>query len=192
MAWKDRLSEERAALTKFQRQTVSMAVGRLDWARGRYGWVDVTYQAAEGFFQDKMTLHAGNFAYSSFLGLFPLLLFVFSVVGYIFHYDQATMQKVIDAIKDLLPEMQGTVQRNGESVARLRGTIGIIGLIGLLWSMSRITYTFQVGFEAAWGIKQRGFVAKRVYSVTLMLLLMVVAIAGLGLTFVATHLFAGQ
>jgi membrane protein len=190
MAWKGRLKAPLGALTERYHKTLRMAVGRLDVAREKFGWVDVTYQAAEGFIQDKMTLHAGNFAYSSFLGLFPLLLFVFSIVGYIFHYDQATMQKVIDAIKDLLPEMQGTVQRNGESIARLRGTIGIIGLIGLLWSMSRIAYTFQVGFEAAWGMKQRSFIAKRVYSVMLMLLLMVVAIAGLGVTFVATHFFS--
>ena len=137
-----------------------------------------------------MTLHAGNFAYSAFLGIFPLMLFIMAIVGYFFHYDSATMQKVIDVFKDVLPEMQSTVQRSGESMERLRGTIGIIGIVGLLWSMSRITYSFQLGFEAAWGMKQRGFIAKKVYSVTLMLLLMVVAIAGLSVTFISTHFFS--
>ena len=163
---------------------------RLQIARGRFGWLDVLYLSVQGFFDNKMTLHAGNFAYSAFLGLFPLLLFVLSIVGYLFHYDPNTMQRVLDAIKGVLPDMQTTVQSAGDSMAKLRGTIGIIGLIGLLWSMSRITYSFQLGFEAAWGMKHRSYIAKKAYSVTLMLLLMVVAVAGLSVTFITTHLFS--
>ncbi len=86
--------------------------------------------------------------------------------------------------------MQTTVQSTGDSVAPLRGTVGVIGVIGLLWSMSRITYSFQLGFEAAWGMKHRSYVAKKVYSVTLILLMLVVALAGMSITFVTTHLFS--
>ncbi len=152
---------------------------RLQIARGRFGWLDVLYESGEGFIKDKMTLHAGNFAYSAFLGLFPLVLFIFAIVGYIFQYDPGTMQSVIDAIKRALPDMQGTTQASVESIQRLRGTLGIIGFIGLLWSMSRITYSFQLGFEAAWGMKQRSYIAKKVYSVALMVMIMLVAIIGL-------------
>jgi membrane protein len=137
-----------------------------------------------------MTLHAGNFAYSAFLGIFPLLLFILSIIGFIFHYDPAIMQKVLDVIKTRLPDMQVTIQAAGQSMDRLRNTVGIISLIGLLWSMSRISYTFQIGFEAAWGMKQRGFVVKKIYSVALMLLMIVVAIIGLSITFISTYLFS--
>ena len=163
---------------------------KLQVARGRHGWLDVLYESAEGFLKDRMTVHAGNFAYSAFLGLFPLLLFAFAVVGYLFQYDPETMRAVLDAVKRALPEMRGTVQASGESIQRLRGTLGVIGLVGLLWSMSRITYSFQLGFEAAWGMKQRGYIAKKLYSVTLMLMMMVTAVVGLGITFVTTHLFS--
>lgn len=187
---KDRLRKKKEGLTVQYQDRGKQLTGRLDAAREKYGWLDVLYLSTEGFFENKMTLHAGNFAYSAFLGLFPLLLFIFAIVGYLFHYDPGTMQKVLDAIKKLVPDMQTTVQNTGDSMARLRGTVGIIGLIGLLWSMSRITYSFQLGFEAAWGMKHRSYVAKKVYSVTLILLLMVVALAGLSVTFVTTHLFS--
>jgi membrane protein len=190
MELKGKMQKKKQDLTVQYQDRGKQLAGRLDIARQKYGWLDILYLSTQGFFDNKMTLHAGNFAYSAFLGLFPLLLFVLSIVGYLFHYDPDTMQRVVNAIKGALPDMQTTVQNAGDSMARLRGTVGIIGLIGLLWSMSRITYSFQLGFEAAWGMKHRGYVAKKAYSVTLMLLLMVVAVTGLSVTFITTHLFS--
>ena len=190
MELKDRLQKKKEGLTVQYQDRGRQLSGRLEAARKKYGWLDVLYLSVQGFFEDKMTVHAGNFAYSAFLGIFPLILFVFAIIGYLFHYDPGTMQKVIDSIKNHLPDMQATIQNTGDSMARLRGTVGIIGLIGLLWSMSRITYSFQMGFETAWGMKRRNYIAKKAYSVTLMLLLMVVAIAGLSVTFITTHLFS--
>ena len=187
---KDELVTKKDELTEKYTDRGAVLFHRLQVARGRYGWLDVLYESLDGFIKDKMTLHAGNFAYSAFLGLFPLMLFIFSIVGFFFQYDPDIMRSVVDAIKNALPDMQGTVQASGESIQRLRGTLGVIGIIGLLWSMSRITYSFQLGFEAAWGMKQRGYITKKIYSVALMLLLMVVALAGLGITFVSTHLFS--
>lgn len=190
MPIKDQYRKKKEELTGQYQARGEALSGRLQAARERYGWLDVLYQSGQGFFRDKMTLHAGNFAYSAFLGIFPLALFIFSIVGYFTHYDPGTMQAIKDAIKNSLPDMQATATSAAESVQRLRGTIGVIGLIGLLWSMSRITYSFQLGFEAAWGMKQRGYIVKKVYSVALMMLLLLVAIIGLAITFISTQMFS--
>jgi membrane protein len=190
MPFKDKFQEKKASLYRYYQNLEGKLTERLQSSRERNVWIEVIYQSVQGFFEDKMSLHAGNFAYSAFLGIFPLLLFILSIVGFFFHYDPTIMRKVLDAIKNILPDMQVTVQAAGESMDRLRNTVGIISLIGLVWSMSRIAYTFQLGFEAAWGMKQRSYVAKKIYSVALMLLLIVVAVLGLAITFISTSLFS--
>lgn len=172
------------------RKTGARAGERLEGLSERYGWIAVTDEAVRGFFRHGMTMHAGNFAYSAFLAVFPLFLLIASAIGFIFSYDPAVMQKVTEAIRNALPDMPATVNAASDSLVRLRNVVGILGIIGLLWTISKIAFAIQTGFEEVWETQRRSFVKKKLLAFGIMLLLLLVGVVGLAVTFISSQFFS--
>jgi len=174
--------------------TLQARAGRIDrWLDdfgARHTWAAVSRQAVRDFFRHDMTIHSGNFAYSSFLAIFPLLLLIFSVVGFVFNNSPETMQKVIDLLRETIPDMPVTISNAAESLTKFSGVVGVLGLIGLVWSVSRIAYAIQTGFDRIWEMKKRSYVRKKVFALGVMLLLGVVGLIGLSITMLSTSFFS--
>lgn len=162
----------------------------LDDFAARHTWAAVSRQAVRDFFHHDMTIHSGNFAYSSFLAIFPLILLIFSVVGFVFNYSPETMQKVVDLLRETIPDMPVTMSNAAESLTRFSGVVGVLGLIGLVWSVSRIAYAIQTGFDRVWEMKKRSYVRKKVFALGVMLLIGVVGLIGLSITVLSTSFFS--
>jgi membrane protein len=190
MAWKERLSDWTGPLVRWSRKTVQRANQVYERLTQRYGVVAVIDQAVRDFFRHGMTLHAGNFAYSAFLAIFPLILIVAAIIGFLFSYNTDVMAKVTEAIRNMLPDMPTTVNAASESLVRLRNVVGVLGIIGLFWTVSKIAYAIQTGFEEVWETYKRSFVKKRVFAFGIMFLLLLVGIIGLTVTFISSQFFS--
>jgi len=190
MAWKEWLSNKVSPLVQWFRKVGLRASGLFRRLSEKYGWIAVIEQSIRDFFRHGMTLHAGNFAYSAFLAIFPLLLLIASVIGFVFSYNADVMQKVIEAMRGVFPDMPSTIDGVSESMLRLRNVVGILGIIGLLWTISKITYAIQTGFEEVWETYKRSFVKKRLFGFAIMLLLLLVGIVGLAVTFISSQFFS--
>lgn len=162
----------------------------LDDYTARHTWAAVSVQAVRDFFRHDMTIHSGNFAYSSFLAIFPLLLLIFSVVGIVFNNSPETMQKVVDLLRETIPDMPVTISNAAESLTRFSGVVGVLGLIGLVWSVSRIAYAIQTGFDQIWEMKKRSYMRKKIFALGVMILLGVVGLIGLSITMLSTSFFS--
>lgn len=95
----------------------------------------ILYRAARKGLKDHGTDLAAAIAFYAFFSIFPLLLGVISVVGYFFESDVAQAQ-LYGSLNDILPGSADLVRQNLESVVRVRGPLGLIGVIGLFWSGS--------------------------------------------------------
>ncbi|MEW6554098.1 MAG: YihY/virulence factor BrkB family protein [Actinomycetota bacterium] len=190
MAWKERLNEKTKLIVRWSRKATQRAGRLYGHLAQRYGFIAVIDQAIRNFFRHGMSLHAGNFAYSAFLAIFPLFLLIAAVIGFIFSYNSDVMQKVTEAIRNVLPDMPSTVNAASESLVRLRNVVGILGIIGLLWTISKITYAIQTGFEEVWETYKRSFVKKKLFAFGVMFLLLLVGIVGLAVTFVSSQFFS--
>ncbi len=183
MAWKERLKNG-------FRKAASWAGGLIERLSGKHGWIAVMEQSVRGFFRHGMTLHAGNFAYSGFLAIFPLVLLVTSIIGLIFSRNPELMARVTESFRDLLPDMPATVNAASESILQLRSIVGVLGLIGLFWTVSKITYAIQTGFEEVWEAHKRSFIKKKLFDLGIMVILLLVGIAGLTLTIISSQFFS--
>jgi len=190
MAWRQRLKDKVEPLARWFGKAGARAEKLLDDLSERYGPIAVINQAIRDFLRHGMNLHAGNFAYSAFLAIFPLFLLIAAIIGFLFSYNPDVMQKFTEAIKGALPDMPSTIQGATDSVIRLRNVVGILGLIGLLWTISKIAYAIQTGFEEVWETHKRSFVKKKLFAFGIMLLLLVIGIVGLGITFVSSQFFS--
>lgn len=160
----------------------------LDAVGERHGSVAVISHALEDFFEHRMTLHSGNFAYSAFLSIFPLVLTILAVVGFIFRYNPSVLQGTIDYLRKMMPDFgRGTIMSATDSVSNLRNLVGVVGILGLLWSVSRISYSLDSGFERIWETGKTSYFRKKAFAFLVLLLLGGLLMVALGVTFVSSQ-----
>ena len=94
---------------------------------------------------DDLATHAGALTYGSFLAIPPLLLFASSVVGFVFAGRPQAAQNAVSQLVSLVPGLSSVVTAQVQAAVQGRVTLGVIGLLGLLWTAS--------GFAAGCGMR---------------------------------------
>ena len=93
------------------------------------------YLAVRKGIKDNGKDHAAAIAFWAFFSIFPLLLGLFSAAGYFLESEDA-QARLMDLVTQSLPGSANFVRGNLEGVVRVRGTLGVVGILGLLWSAS--------------------------------------------------------
>ena len=103
-----------------------------------------------------------------------LLLFLVAVGSHFLESAQA-YQVVVDFMTEVLPVSHQLIERNIQEVLEMRGTIQIVGLVGLLWSGMGIFLSLEHNINRAWPeAQERNFLMQRLVA-----LVMVGVLAGL-------------
>ncbi len=132
--------------------------------------------------QDNASDMAGSIAYYGILSIFPLLLGVISILGF-FLPSETVQRQVFQFIAANLPVSVDLVEQNISHIIRLRGTVGIASLLGLIWSGSAIFGAIGRVMNRAWGIqKQRLFYIRKLRDTTLVLTTSILFFLSLGFT----------
>ncbi len=138
---------------------VVRAKGAFARARSRSPLVDHLTRMQEHYGRVNGAAQAGAVTYFAFLSFFPLLALGFFVVGYIAKVYAEARDDLVKAINDALPGLISVVQSDGtqssgislESIERAATTVGIIGLVGLIYSglgwLSAMRSALHVVFE---------------------------------------------
>src|SRR4030042_5601805 len=158
MAVKQWFKDKIEPLAQWFKKIAAKAAELLDDLSERFGWVAVLDESLRNFFRHDMTLHAGNFAYSTFLAIFPLVLLITFVIGLLFSYNPDVMQKVVDFLRNAIPDMPTTIGDAAQAMVRFRSVVGVLGVVGLFWTTSKIAYAIQTGFEQIWETRRRSFI----------------------------------
>jgi membrane protein len=151
--------------------------------------VRVTQNAIQSFAHNHSNRMAAALAYYTLFSLFPLLLVLLSVIGFLLDagwpmaLDARTY--LVQATTGLLPEVGDLVNGAIESVRQARGASGLIGILGLLWSASNTFNHLHVALDQIWGINGsaslRLTVRRRAMSIALVLGLVLLLIVAHGL-----------
>ena len=113
------------------------------------GALDVLKDAVQHFGKVRATQAAASMAYYAVFSLFPLALGLIVVGSFVLESEQA-QQEVIQFFTDAFPASQNLIEQNIEHVLDLRGPVGIIGLVSLLWSGSGVFSTLAYNVNLAW------------------------------------------
>ncbi len=114
-----------------------------------HGLLGVLRDAIIGFNQNRSAEVAASMAYYIFFSLFPLALVLVAVGGFLLRMP-AAYQTAIDAITDAIPVSPSLIERNVLQVLALRGPIGLIGLAGMMWSVSGTLMALTHSINRAW------------------------------------------
>lgn len=97
------------------------------------GFVRIVRIAVDRFGQGNSTQAAAGMAYYAFFSLFPLLLFLVVGASYVLQV-QSAYDYVMNQVFTVLPTAQSVIDANLQQVLNSRGAVGLLGLVGFLWS----------------------------------------------------------
>ena len=107
---------------------------------------------------------AASMAYYTLFSLFPLLLAFVAAGSYLLDRQQI-FQQVVDLVSNAFPLSRSLIEENLRQVLKLRGAVGLIGLVVALWSASGVFAILARNINRAWTQEQlRGFLQSRVVA----------------------------
>ena len=139
--------------------------GRLDQRVG--GRLGVLVRTGLAFLQDDGPLAARSIAYYAVFAVFPAMLALIVVASAALG-SEAAQGSVITVLEEYAPMALSVVSANIEQLLAMSGTVGLIALVGLIWSASGVASAIFQAVNRAWGV-QGGtlLLSGRLYSLAL-------------------------
>ncbi len=135
-----------------------MVKEKLDELGERYKWFGTILAVQKRYSELNGNYLASAVTLSSFLSLFPLLLFAIAVLGFIAADSPNLGPDVVEALGlENGDEAANTIIAAIETARNSRRAASIIGIVGLLWSGLGLVAAFQYAINAAWQVKGRGW-----------------------------------
>jgi len=148
--------------------------------KATHGSLEVIRIAIKNFGLARGAEAAASLSYYALFSLFPLILVLLSITGFLLRSDQA-YTLTLDVISRILPNAIELIDANMQDILAKRGAIGLIGLVGSIWAASGFFDTMIRNINRAWlGIKPRDLVQSRLLAVAMVLSLAVLLILSLG------------
>ena len=117
---------------------------------------------------------AASLSYYAFLSLFPLILLALAGIGFVLAGDPQTQAEWGERISDAIPGLGPLIAENLESLVSSRRGASIIGIVGLVFSGTRLTNAAGYALSRVYRHSEvQGFMRQRLWSLS--------ATAGLGL-----------
>jgi membrane protein len=158
---------------------------RIDRQRRRRPWFDHLARAGGRYRRTQGDLMAAGVTYFAFLGLFPVLLLVASVIGLVLAGDALLQHELFVAIRDAFPGTIGRrlVEQLSEAIDSAE-VAGLIGLAGFLYAGLRTMDKLRVGMERIWKghVDESDILRDNLQDLLALLALGVIGVASLGLT----------
>ncbi len=127
----------------------------------RHGWLRVPIRTAERVGQGNLPTFAAAISFQFVISLFPLLAAI--TVGVSFFVDSdALAARILDVAGFIAPHSESLLGTTVQSVTDLRGQVGVVSLLGLLWTGSYIFAALRRGLDVAVGAQRpRTYVQSR-------------------------------
>ena len=128
------------------------------------GILGIIRDTIQSFSQARGSEAAASMAYYTLFSLFPLLLALVAAGSYLLDRQQV-FQQVVDLVSNAFPISQNLIEENLMQVLRLRGAVGLIGLVVAIWSASGVFTILTRNINRAWTeAEPRGFLQNRLVA----------------------------
>ena len=144
------------------------------------GIVEIIQQTARRTGEERVTEAAAGMAYYGFFSFFPLLLVTIVVIGTVLE-NTLSKEQILEALLQVFPFSHDLIAENISQVLGARGSVGIIGLLGLAWAALGGFTVLARNVNRAWpNAKTRNILKMRLMA----LIMLTVLIGGLLVLFV--------
>jgi len=116
---------------------------------------DFMRELVTSFNADRVPFLAAAISYFTFFSLFPLILGLIAIAGYLLAPEEAT-QRVLDFVVRGFPAQEAFLRNTLEAVVAARGGIGLFALLTLLWAGKNIFSTLALAIDIIWDAPAKG------------------------------------
>lgn len=126
-------------------------------------------ESYRSFARHKASFLAATVSYYAFLSLFPLLLFVISLLG--FFLESAKIQEeVLSYVHRVLPVSGQLIESNLRAIVEQRESVGLVGLVGLLWTGTEVFSALEYALNTILSVPTpRHFLKHRLFAFLLVI-----------------------
>jgi membrane protein len=124
---------------------------------------------------------AAAFSFYAFLSLIALVVLAGFVLGTVLKGNQELLNNIIEYITENFPAASDYIKEALTSSIKLRGVLGVIGILGLLYSGTKVFDSFQVWLNNMWGVEKPKYLKKKSKSLVSIVFLGFVLITGFAL-----------
>jgi len=153
-------------------------------------WFAVLSAAVSDFWQKKMYYYSGYFTYSAFLAVLALLVASSAVLGFLMHSSDSVKEEMTKALQSVAPVISGTSKEAVNSLTNYRNVIGVLGIIALLWTGTKIFSTLEWAFCEIWESKRRSYARSKVLGLALISMVGVIFLLSFLVQFAFTAVWA--
>jgi membrane protein len=118
------------------------------------GWLSLVRGAVQEFSDDECPARAAAISYYALFSLFPLVVLLIAIGSFLVEAGEAREQ-VLDLLYQYFPGSGDLIVRNVDEVLRVRGPVGLLALLGLLWSSSGVFSTLDDAINKAWDVDRK-------------------------------------
>jgi YihY family inner membrane protein len=161
-------------------------INRLDAYQRDHPWLGFPFAVVKKFGDDEAGKQAALIAYYAFFSLFPLMLVMVTVLGFVLGNNSHLQDEVVHSVISRFPVVGGDLKFHS-----LKGSgVGLaIGVVGALWAGMGVVQAGQSAMDAIWHVprkKRPNFLKSRLRAVILLLVLGTGVIGSVLLTGLAT------
>ena len=125
-----------------------------------HGWLAISASAARDALKPSSVITAAAIAYFALFSLFPLVLLSISIASFNLG-SLMDQQLVVQKLEFIAPALGQLLGQNIDEIIRVRGSVTIVALVGLVWSASTIFFVLSGTLYEIWGGKRNRPVWKR-------------------------------
>lgn len=139
---------------------------------------ELTRKTIQSFAEDDCPDRAAIISYYALFSIFPLILGLIAIAAFLL--EETTVQaQILEAVSQVFPGSGDLVSSNIDEVVALRGSVGVVSILSLLWSGTSVFSAIRRSLNQAWGIdRERPLVEQKLLELAM--------IGIVGLLFVAS------
>lgn len=123
------------------------------------------------FQQDNAFFLARGLAFDVLVCLIPAIFLLFILFGFLFDSPKATAQYMMTYMKSMIPFSSQQLLRSLFAVVRTKKVLGLVGIIGLVWTLSRVFGSVRTVLDTVFQVKEgRGFFQAKLFDLKMMFL----------------------
>lgn len=126
-------------------------VSRADAYQRQHRWAGLPLAVLYKFTDDQGTYLAAQITYYGFVAVFPLLLLLATILGYVLHGDSHLQRQVLDSALAEFPVIGGQITANIRSFHGSPAGL-VIGMVGCVYGGLGIVQAVQTMLNKVWGV----------------------------------------
>ena len=126
-------------------------VSRADAYQRQHRWAGLPLAVLYKFADDQGTYLAAQITYYGFVAVFPLLLLLATILGYVLHGDSHLQRQVLDSALAQFPVIGGQITANIRSFHGSTAGL-VIGMLGCVYGGLGVVQAVQSTLNKVWGV----------------------------------------